>query len=217
MDVFGDVWRDHAQRMAVAWDARVGEEDTVLLAGDLSWGRNLEEAAPDLAWIGSRPGRKVLLRGNHDSWWTSIAKVRRSLPPGCEALQHDAVHLAPWVVVGARGWLAPHDPAAQPHDRDVFRRELGRLALSIADADRRFGRELPRLAMTHFPPCLEGQEPSEVVGLLQEAGVRACVYGHLHGADHRRAVRGERDGIFYYFVAADAVDFAPVEIDPPPS
>lgn len=215
MDIFGEVWRDHTQRMADAWDERVGAEDTVLIAGDVSWGRNLEEAAADLAWIGKRPGRKLILRGNHDSWWTSIAKVRRILPPGCQALQHDAVQVEQWVVVGARGWTTPQDPGAQAHDSEVFKRELGRLGLSIADADRRFGRELPRLAMAHFPPWLEGQRPSEVVRLLQEAGVRACVYGHLHGADHRLAVRGAREGISYYFVAADAVGFAPVELDLP--
>ena len=209
MDVFGEVWRDHPRRMAEAWDARVAPDDTVLLAGDLSWGRSLAEAAPDLAWIGARPGCKLLLRGNHDGWWGSPAKVRTALPPGCEILQNDAHRAGAWVVVGARGWLAPDDPYAGPHDPDVFRRELERLRLSIVDADRRFGREAPRVAMTHFPPWLEGRAPTEVVGLLERAEVRWCVYGHLHGDDHRLAVRGRRGTIEYVFVAADAVDFTP--------
>ncbi len=213
MDVFGELWRDHASRMAMAWDTLVAPDDTVLLAGDLSWGTNLEEAAPDLIWIGQRPGKKIALRGNHDSWWSSLAKVRRALPPGCEPLQNSA-HLVDGrvVVVGSRGWLCPDDPATAPDDAKVFRRELERLKLSVADADRRLGRGLPRIAVLHYPPWVEGKEPTPLVGVLKEAGVRRCVYGHLHGEDHRLAVTGEREGIRFHFVAADAVDFTPVEI-----
>lgn len=213
MDVFGDLWRDHATRMARAWDNAVSADDTVLLAGDLSWARNLEEAAGDLAWIGARPGCKVLLRGNHDSWWSSISKVRRALPAGCVALHHDAVRIDERaVIVGARGWIAPGDPMATPDDARVFLRELERLRLSITDADRRFGNDLPRIGLVHFPPWIEGYEPTEVVAILREAGVRHVVYGHLHGEDHRLAVRGEREGAWYHFVAADAVGFAPVPL-----
>lgn len=212
MHVFGELWRDHADRMAAAWDRRVSEEDWVLLAGDLSWGRNVEESAPDLAWIGDRPGRKILLRGNHDSWWSSLSKVRRALPPGCEPLQNCAVDLGDHVVVGARGWLDPDDPLATPGDARVFHRELERLRNSIRDADERFGRALPRIALLHYPPWLEGREPTAVVDELQRGGVRVAIYGHLHGEDHALAVHGERGGVRYLFVAADAVDFAPVEV-----
>src|SRR5438552_2202015 len=93
MDVFGAPWVHHAERIARAWDAEVAPDDTVLLPGDLSWARNLDEARADLGWIAARPGAKVLLRGNHDSWWTSLVKVRRALPPRCLALQHDAIDL----------------------------------------------------------------------------------------------------------------------------
>ena len=212
MHVFGDRWKDHAARMAANWDAGVAPEDTVLLPGDLSWARDLSEAAPDLAWIGERPGRKILLRGNHDGWWSSLRQVRQALPPGCEPLQNNAIRVDDHVVVGARGWTAPEDPTAQPEDGKVFRREIERLKLSLAEADRVQPRDLPRLAMTHYPPWLEGRAPTAVVELLRDAGVRVCVYGHLHGDDHRLAVEGEREGIRFHFVAADAVGFAPVEI-----
>lgn len=215
MDRFGEAWRDHASRMARNWDERVDDGDAVLLGGDLSWARNLREAEPDLAWIGARRGRKILLKGNHDSWWTGLGKVRRAVPPGCEPLQNNALEAGPWVVLGARGWTAPEDPRAEPGDEKVFRRELDRLRLSVAAADREFGRERPRLALLHYPPWIEGGRPTAVVDVLLQAGVRACVYGHLHGEDHRFAVRGEREGIRFHFVAADAVGFAPVEIDPP--
>ena len=212
MDVFGELWREHAVRMARAWDAAVAPDDVVLLPGDLSWATSLEQAAVDLRWIGARPGRKVLLRGNHDAWWASASKVRRALPEGCGILQNDAVDLGGLVLVGARGWTAPDDPTAQPGDAAIFRRELERLRLSIADADRRFGRDLPRAAMTHFPPWIVGRAPSEVVEILRGAGVTVCVYGHLHGADHALGVQGEHDGIRFVLAAADAVGFAPVPL-----
>ncbi len=212
MDVFGELWRDHPRRMAEAWDRRVGAEDTVLLPGDLSWARKLSEAAADLEWIGARPGRKLLLRGNHDGWWSSAAKVRRALPDGCVILQNDAHLVEGWVVVGARGWTSPDDPIAEPGDDSVFRRELERLELSIADADRRLDPSLPRMAMVHYPPRLIGRDPTAVIDCLARARVRVVVYGHLHGDDHKLALRGERDGIHFCFVAADAVEFSPVEI-----
>ena len=210
MDVFGAVWKDHPMRMAAAWDAVVGPDDAVLLPGDLSWARDLDEARGDLAWIGARRGVKYLLRGNHDGWWSTIAKVRRVLPPACHALHNDAYDLGGVVVVGARGWTAPDDPMALPRDATIFLRELARLRLSIADADGRFGRLCPRVAMLHYPPWIEGRAPTEVVRLLRDGGVRTCVYGHLHGADHALGVQGERDGITFHLVAADAIGFAPV-------
>jgi predicted phosphohydrolase len=209
MDVFGSQWTDHPARMAAAWDAAVAPDDTVLVPGDVSWARDLEEARGDLQWIGERPGVKLLLRGNHDGWWTSVAKVRRALPEGCHALQNDAFDAGGVVVVGARGWTAPDDPLAGPADAAIFARELERLRLSIADADRRFGRESPRVAMLHYPPWIEGRAPTEVVSVLKDGGIRICVYGHLHGADHALGVQGERDGIRVHLVAADAIGFAP--------
>ena len=209
MDVFGALWKDHADRIAAAWDSTVAGDDMVLVPGDLSWARDLEEARGDLAWIGARPGVKFLLRGNHDGWWASIAKVRRALPSGCHALHNDAFDLGGRVLVGARGWTAPDDPTALPGDAVVFTRELERLRLSIADADRRFGRLSPRVAMLHYPPWIEGRAPTAVVAVLKEGGVRTCVYGHLHGANHVLGLEGEREGIDFHLVAADAIGFAP--------
>jgi predicted phosphohydrolase len=212
MSVFGPAWNDHAARIAQAWDATVAPSDTVLLPGDLSWARDLDEAAADLAWIGSRPGEKFLLRGNHDSWWGSLTKVRRALPAGCHALQNDAFDLGVVVLVGARGWTAPDDPGAVPADAAIFSREVNKLRLSIADADRRFGRRAPRVAMLHYPPWIEGHPETEVVGVLREGCVADCVYGHLHGADHALGVQGERGGIRFHLVASDAIGFAPTPL-----
>jgi uncharacterized protein len=212
MDIFGAQWKDHSSRIAAAWDAAVAPDDAVLLPGDLSWARDLDEARNDLAWIGERPGVKFLLRGNHDGWWGSLAKVRRALPAGCHALQNDAFDLWGVVLVGARGWTAPDDSMAVPADAAIFARELTHLRLSIADADRRFGRLSPRVAMLHYPPWIEAHPPTDVVGVLREGGVTTCVYGHLHGADHAFGVQGERDGIRFHLVAADAIGFAPLPL-----
>jgi predicted phosphohydrolase len=212
MDVFGELWKNHPGRIAAAWDGAVAAGDTVLLPGDLSWARDLDEASADLAWIGARPGVKYLLRGNHDGWWTSIAQVRRALPPNCHALQNDAFDLGPVVLVGARGWISPDDPMAKAEDEAIFVRERSRLQLSIADADRRFGRSKPRVAMLHYPPWIEGRAPTSVVADLVAGGVTTCVYGHLHGADHALGVRGEREGIRFHLAAADAIGFAPLPL-----
>ena len=212
MDIFGAAWVQHHVRMAEAWDDTVADDDTVLLPGDLSWAKSIDEAEPDLEWIGARPGRKLLLRGNHDGWWSSLSRVRRALPEGCIPLQHDAHEVGDLVVVGARGWLAPDDPIANERDASIFHRELERLRLSIRDADSRLPRERPRVAMLHYPPWIVGREPTAVVEVLREAGVRLVVYGHLHGDDHSMGVVGEHDGIRFELVAADAIGFAPREL-----
>ena len=137
MDIFHERWREHDRRMAEAWDASVAAEDWILLPGDLSWAKDLAGAAGDLAWIGERPGKKLLLKGNHDSWWSGPGRVRQALPPDCTILHHDAHDIGEWVVVGARGWTHPDDPIAEPGDDKRYRREVERLKLSIADADRR--------------------------------------------------------------------------------
>ena len=213
MDMFGPKWTDHARRLGEHWREEVMDDDWVLLAGDISWALKLEEALPDLDFLEALPGRKVLIKGNHDFWWTSRAKVESILPPSLHLLQNDAVDLGQGIgAVGCRGWTPPSAPAAGEHDEKIFRRELERFQLSVRAAGDRF-RVL--VAMLHYPPLYEGMGETAFVPLLREAGVAACVYGHLHAGDHRFAVDGTVDGIRYYFVAADAVDFRPVLLDLP--
>lgn len=213
MDIFGPRWERHAERMAEHWRRVVGERDWVLVPGDISWALKLEDALPDLEYLDALPGRKVLLKGNHDYWWTSRAKVEAILPPSLRLLQNDSVDLGAGTgLVGARGWLPPGAPRATEQDEKIHRRELERLGLSLRHAAGRFER---LVAMLHYPPVYAGLGDTDFVPLMKEAGVVACVYGHLHGPDHRYAVQGERDGITYYFTAADAIDFTPLEIDLP--
>lgn len=215
MDVFGAHWRDHARRMAAAWDGLVGEGDAVLCPGDLSWAVRLDDAAADLAWIGARPGIKVLGKGNHDYWWSSIARVREALPERCRALQNDAVDLGPVVVAGARGWDVPGSEGFGPDDEKIYRREVGRLEMSL-EAARRLAGDRPILAALHYPPFAPDGAATGFSELLEAGGAALCVYGHLHGAEaHATVVEGGLRGVRYRCVAADYVGFEPVEVWPP--
>jgi predicted phosphohydrolase len=212
MDVFGAHWENHPARIAEQWRAKVHDDDWVLVPGDISWAMTLEEALPDLEWIHALPGRKVLLKGNHDYWWGSRAKVEAVLPDSIRLLQNDAVDLGGGVAaVGTRGWTPAGAPRATGHDEKIYAREVHRLQLSL-----KAGAGFEHLiAMLHYPPVYEGLGETDFVPPLREAAVAACLYGHLHGADHRYAVDGTQDGIRYHFVAADAVGFRPVRIRGP--
>jgi len=213
MDIFGPGWERHAERMAENWRATVGDGDWVLVPGDISWAMRLDDALVDLRFLDDLPGRKVLLKGNHDYWWTSRAKVEAILPPTLRLLQNDSVDLGNGVgLVGARGWTPPGAPRATMQDEKIYNREVARFALSLKSAEGRFDRII---AMLHYPPIYQGQDETEFVALMRAAAVEVCLYGHLHGDDHRYAVNGDRDGIRYFFVAADAIDFTPVRVELP--
>jgi len=213
MDVFGPKWANHAERLAAAWRRVVGPDDLVLVPGDISWAMKLDEALPDLRFLDALPGTKLLLKGNHDYWWTSRGKVEKVLPPTLRLLQNDAFDAGGGVgIVGSRGWVPPGFPKARESDEKIYARELHRLELSLQAAGDRFD---TLVAMTHYPPLYRDLGETGFVPLLRAAGVRVCVYGHLHGPNQRVAVEGERDGIVYRLVAADAIGFCPVEVPLP--
>ena len=215
MDVFGDHWVGHAAKMAEAWDALVGPDDVVLCPGDLSWAMKLDEAGTDLKWIGDRPGRlKVLGRGNHDYWWSAIGKVRSALPEACVALQNDAVDLGEVVVAGSRCWAAPGGLDYSEADEKIYRREIGRLRMSL-EAGQKLAAGRPLIAAVHYPPFTAKQAATAYSDLLEEFAVDLCVYGHLHGRRaHRTAVEGEMRGVQYRLIACDHLDFKPVQVWP---
>lgn len=230
MDVFGEHWRDHAARVERAWRDEVAAGDIVCLPGDLSWALRLTEAAEELAWLGDLPGRKVLVKGNHDYWWASVGKVRKALPPGVFALQNDALALDGVALAGARGWVDPsldfralvppedgpveaesapqHGIRGAEDDAKIYRRELDRLEASLRamEPGARF-----RVALLHFPPTSPALEETPVTRLLERHGVEAAVFGHLHGpgADTFANPYGERNGVVYYLVSADFAGFRP--------
>lgn len=207
MDRFGPQWIDHPRKVAEAWQRCVGGGDTVLVCGDTSWAMRLEEARPDLEYVAALPGRKILLRGNHDYWWGSLSRLRQSLPTGLEVLQHDSFVVEGWSVCGSRGWMLPA-PDSQPRDVQIYERELGRLRLSLETT----ASGLPKLAMLHYPPYAVEVGTSAVLDLLVQSGVTQCVYGHLHAVAPGTYPDGEHAGIRFHCVSADMVDFAPKRI-----
>ena len=203
MDIFGEHWKDHFQRISRDWLERVAPDDLVLLPGDISWAMRLEEALDDLQSIGALPGTKLLLRGNHDYWWSSIGRVRRALPEGMYALQNDSVRIGDRVYAGSRGWMLP-GPELSEDDLRIYSRERLRLEMSLKHA-RRIGGEAPITVMMHYPP-LTDDEPG-FSDLLEAYGVTDCVYGHLHGPAIYGAVRGLRGSVYYHQVSCDGLGF----------
>jgi predicted phosphohydrolase len=221
MDIFGPHWADHACRIQLAWDAMVGADDWVLVGGDVSWGLDLVEARPDLDWLGARPGHKILVKGNHCTWWQSRKKVESVLHPSVRLLQNNAFRLPDGtVVVGTRLWDPPDAPWAQQEAAKVWNRELGRLELSIAEG-RKLGGCVPggarTIALVHYPPRFTDGRVTGAVPLLEQANVTVCVYGHLHGKDCAFGFQGEAGGIRYHLASVDAIDFRPLPIDGGPT
>ncbi|GAB4147839.1 MAG: metallophosphoesterase [Planctomycetota bacterium] len=218
MDVFGPKWAGHGDRMRESWDSMVGPDDWVLVGGDISWGLKLAEAQPDLDWLGERAGRKVLIKGNHCTWWTSRAKVERAIDPSIRLLQNDAVRLDDGtVVIGTRLWDPPGAPWSGEEAPRIFAREIERLKLSIA-AGRKLGgcgEGARTIALVHYPPRYSDGRTTEAVELFERAGVSICVYGHLHGKDLCHGFQGLGGGIRYVLASVDAIDFRPVELPPP--
>lgn len=240
MDVFGPEWTGHPEVMARGWRETVRPEDIVLVAGDISWARHLDGAEADLAFLASLPGRKVLIRGNHDYWWASPSKIRAALPEGIFIIQNDAVTIDGVSIAGTRLWDDPEirfgpmayrpraresgvvmAPPREPGENEkILLRELHRLKLSLDALE--VGAAL-RIVMVHYPPTSPDLAPSRSVKIIEEAGVDLCVFGHLHGLLPLREnpLFGERNGVRYLLTSCDYLDFQPIEIatlpeQPPP-
>lgn len=212
MAVFGDHWENHFERIAQDWRSRVTEEDVVLLPGDTSWAMQLEAAVPDLTAIGALPGKKVLIKGNHDYWWGGIGRVRRALPEGMQALQHDALDVGAAVVCGTRGWMYPTANAPlSPEDDRIFQREMLRLDMALASAAK-MAAGRPVVVMLHYPPLYAQERDTPFTQLLAKYPVHAVVYGHLHGAGIRGGFTGVHQGIRYQLCSCDSLGFTLAEV-----
>ena len=213
MDIFGPQWDRHFDRIADNWRESVKPEDTVLIPGDISWAMTMDQAREDLQAIGELPGRKVMIRGNHDYWWSGISRVREALPEGMFALQQDALDLGDGVVCGTRGWMIPtEETPLKEADAKIYRRELQRLELAL-DAASRMAAGRPVIVMLHYPPLYQNQRSSGFTERMRAAGVRVCVYGHLHGAGIAAGFCGEEDGVRYELTSCDSQGFAPRKIN----
>ena len=210
MDVFGDHWKDHVAQIFSNWRERVGDEDVVLIPGDLTWAMQLSDAVPDLVAIGALPGRKLISKGNHDYWWKSSSKLEARYP-GMRFLKNDFDTYGDWAVCGTRGWLCPNDVRFTEQDKKIYEREQVRLRLSLDAAMRKGAEKI--ILMMHYPPMNDKKEDSAFTEIFKEYPIRKVVYGHLHGeTSHATGFEGERYGIEYELVAADYLDFCPKRI-----
>ena len=204
MEVFGAHWEGHWEKIKADWLEKVGDEDVVLIPGDISWAMQLQHAVEDLRAIGDLPGRKIILRGNHDYWWGSITRVREALPEGMYALQNDAIELDGVVFCGSRGWTIPSGEDGET--ARIYARELLRMRMSLERAAKMaVGKQL--VFMTHFPPMGEGGVKTPVSDMMEEFSVSDVVYGHLHGISIKTAFAGTVNGVNYHFVACDGLGF----------
>ena len=209
MDIFGGNWTGYMDKLKEGLSV-ITPEDTTVLLGDLSWALSLEESAADFAWINEIPGRKIILKGNHDYWWSTAAKFSKFCEANgfsdMEILNNNCFEYEDWAICGTRGWFFEENRSGT-HDEKVFRRELCRLEASLKAAG-----EKRKMVFLHYPPKYKGYECPEILELLEKYEVRRCFYGHLHGGSHKLAMEGLWDGVEYRMVSADYLNFKPYKV-----
>lgn len=208
MDIFGEAWRDHAERIAANWDALVSPEDTVLLPGDHSWALKFEDAQQDIDFIAARPGKKILARGNHDYWWRREAttRIQKQLPEDMILMHGHAIVIDNIGITGTRGWRVELEEDPDAGDSKVMLRELGYLERGLKEMPATVDK---KIVMLHYPPFNADLEPNEFADILQAYGVSILVYGHIHTGFY---LQGDINGIEYRLVSADHVNMTPVRI-----
>ena len=212
MDVFGGAWVGYMEKLQEGLSV-IGPEDTTVLLGDLSWALDLEQAKADFSWMNQHiPGRKIILKGNHDYWWSTAAKFQKFCQENgfsqMHLLNNNCYEYENWAICGTRGWFFEEDRSGE-HDEKIFKRELLRLEASLQGAGER-----EKLVFFHYPPRYRGYTCPEILELLRRYGVRRCFYGHLHGGSHKLAIEGLWDGTEFRLTAADYLNFAPYMVFP---
>ncbi len=209
MDIFGDKWKNHAEKLKKNFQV-VGEDDLTVLCGDHSWGMSLEESLQDLLYINSLPGKKIMLKGNHDYWWGTANKIRTFFEAHgidtMEILHNNSFQYGDYAICGTRGWFYEEEKGGE-HDKKIMNREIMRLETSLKAAGDR-----EKLVFLHYPPIYQHYKCEEILELLKKYEVKMCCYGHIHGKGTAFAFNGWRDGTEFKLVSADFVDFKPVKL-----
>jgi len=213
MEIFGQHWESYENRIMDDWNSKVGDEDVGIIAGDISWAMRMTETEKDFEFIGKLKGTKIIVRGNHDYWWSTISKVRDGLPPNTVALQNDSIKIGNAVFCGTRGWRVPErHQTMRGEDKKIFDREVLRFEMSLKHAEQHRVQGSPLVAIIHYPPFNSMRDDSPFTALCERYGVTACVYGHLHGKNVRAEAVTVKSGIKYYLTSCDQVGFKLVEI-----
>ncbi len=206
MDIFGDVWEDHFQEIKKDWNERVTPEDVVLLSGDFSWAMELDEARADFASLDELNGTKIIIRGNHDYWWSSLAKVRAVLPKNTYAIQNSAIKIGNVVFCGAKGYTVEEEGKAYAEeDKKLYLRESIRLELSLKEGAKLREEGDALIVMFHYPPYNNKCQDSAYTKMVEDANATAVVYGHLHGKHPIYRHQIVKNGIPYYLTSCDVV------------
>ncbi len=208
MDIFGDNWTNHENKIRKNWMEKVKEEDTVLLPGDFSWAMELSDTFKDFEYLNNLPGRKIMLKGNHDYWWNSLKKLNEFIEENefknINFLHNNAYEVEGHIIAGTRGWVISN----KEEDKPILDRELIRLELSINEGIKQFGEDKPIIICMHYPPTNNIlMENSEFIKLMQKYNVKECIYGHLHGESHTEGIQGNVGGIQLKLVSADYLNF----------
>lgn len=210
MNIFGDNWENHEEKIINNWENTVNIEDTVLIVGDTSWGINMNEAGADLNIIHELPGKKIYVKGNHDYWWTTVTKLNK-LYDNMSFLQNNFYSYEDYAICGTRGWICPNEVKFTEEDEKIYKREAHRLKLSL-DAARKSGFE-KIIVITHYPPTNDKLEPSIFTEIYEQYNVEKVIYGHLHGKESfKMGLEGIHRGVEYKLVSCDYVNFNLIKI-----
>ena len=220
MNIFGDNWENHPEKIKEDWISKVNEEDTVLLLGDFSWAMNLEDALLDFKYINELPGKKIMLKGNHDYWWTTITKMKKFLEENnienIDFLHNNAYKIDDKIFCGTRGWNLTNIEETE-NSKKIIARECNRFELSINEAISNFGMQKEIIACMHYPPIMQinvmKNESTPFMDVLKKYNIKRCYYGHLHGNSIKEAVQGNINGIDLKLISADSVDFKLTKIN----
>ena len=217
MDIFGDNWDNHPDKIKKYWTENIKPEDTVILPGDFSWATYIEDAKLDFDFLNALPGKKILLKGNHDYWWTTLTKMREFVLDNnyenIDFLYNNAYLVEDKIIVGTRGWVLQDGE----ENKKMINRENERLKLSFKYGIQNFGEDKEIITFMHYPPVasknLLGSNFLEFYKTMREYNVKECYYGHLHGNSHKDAIEGEVGGITFHLISADYLDFKPQKIN----
>lgn len=216
MDIFGDNWIGHEEKIKRNWIENVTEQDLVILPGDFSWETYLQNTKLDFEYLNNLPGKKILLKGNHDYWWSTITSMKNFLEgnkfTNIDFLYNNSYEYEDKIICGTRGWSI----ADEETDKKLINRELIRLELSLKDGINRYGEEKEKIVFMHYPPITKARiianQEAEFVKMMKKYNVKRCYYGHLHGTSINDAIEGEIEGIQFKLVSADGLDFKLLKI-----
>ena len=212
MDIFGPAWDNYIDNIINDWNDVVSEDDIVLIPGDISWAMKFEEAKADLDLICALKGKKVILKGNHDYWWSSISEVKEYLHNETYALQNNAHKFENVIICGSRGWTIPDNGIRTEQDEKIYRRELIRMELSLKSMEAQKQDDDICVVMTHFPPFNYRIEDSEMTDLFEKYGVNYVVFGHLHSFDKKQKMIMKKNGVCYFLTSCDLTGNKLIEI-----